>query len=89
MSLEGRLTNAVWMLDNHPYGDVNSKHAVKVLGMLLAEQFAKHSVWRSTSKFSKSDARASMIALGASTFTVEQFAGRVAGEVRRVGRFGA
>jgi len=83
-----QMANAVSILDIHAADDVNSPHAVNVLAQLLAEQFVKHSAWRSTSKFSKADARASMIALGASTFTVEQFANKVAIEVRRLGRFG-
>lgn len=82
------IANAVSILDVHAADEVNSPHAVRVLAQLLAEQFSRHSVWRSTSKFSKADARAAMIALGASTFTVEQFANKVAIEVRRLGRFG-
>ena len=70
------------------WDDADAAAVVELVAYVFAERFARHTVWGTSSKVTTSDVRAALIGLGAAPFTVDVFAGRLAAEVRRVGRFG-
>lgn len=77
------VSRAVAYLDENACSDADIvARGVMRVASNLAYQFAKHNGWGGRRNVSTRDVRAAMIAHGASTFTVERYARRIASRIR-------
>lgn len=77
------VSRAIAKLDeSNPVGFDIDNDDVRLVAKNLAYQFAKHNGWGGRRNVTMRDVRAALIAHGASTLTVEQFARTIASRIR-------
>jgi hypothetical protein len=77
------VSRAIAFLDENACSDADIVHAaMRRVSRNLAYQFAQHNGWGGRRNVSTRDIRAALIAHGASSLTVQQYARRIASAIR-------